>query len=149
MKQIIIFVIIAISHLNCAEDKSGDQEKKLLSVDREFSQMSVDKGAAEAFNFYLADSAIELSAGSMPVFGRENIYIEMEPEQKLYKLEWQPQKAEVAESGELGYTWGFYTLSSPDSSGVERQVDGKYLNVWKKDDEGNWKVMIDIGNTNK
>ena len=149
MKQIIIFLIIAISHLNCAEDNSGDQEKKLLSVDREFSQMSVDKGAAEAFNFYLADSAIELSAGSMPVFGRENIYIEMEPEQKLYKLEWQPQKAEVAESGELGYTWGFYTLSSPDSSGVERQVDGKYLNVWKKDDEGNWKVMIDIGNTNK
>lgn len=149
MKGIIFFVIFSMFLSNCAENKNVDEAKKLLSVDSEFSQMSGNRGAAEAFNFYLADSAIELPSGNMPVFGRENIYSGMKPDQELYKLEWRPQKAEVAESGELGYTWGFYTLSFPDSSGVERQVDGKYLNVWKKDDEGNWKVMIDIGNTNK
>ncbi len=133
----------------CGKNEIGNEDEKLLSVDREFSEMSVNEGAAEAFNFYLADSSIELPAGDMPVYGRENIYSGMKPDQGSYKLEWQPQAAEVAESGELGYTWGFYTVSFTDSSGYDLQSEGKYLNVWKKNSDGNWKVMIDIGNKNR
>jgi ketosteroid isomerase-like protein len=33
---------------------------------------------------------------------------------------------------------------TPD--GTVRRATGKYLNVWKKQPDGSWKVLVDIGN---
>ena len=47
----------------------------------------------------------------------------------------------------MGWTWGIYTITFQTDSG-EVTGQGKYLNVWKKDAEGNWRVLIDMGNQN-
>ena len=70
----------------------------------------------------------------------------MKENQGDYTLDWSPQYAEVAKSGELGYTWGTYSLTYMDQNGEEQKSYGKYLNIWKKQADGNWKVAIDIGN---
>ena len=71
----------------------------------------------------------------------------MKENQGDYKLEWTPQYAEVAKSGELGYTWGKYILSYRDEKGEEQKSYGKYLNIWKKQKDGSWKVAVDMGNS--
>jgi len=110
------------------------------------AKFSVNNGAAEAFNEYLTDDALQLPAGNNPVQGVENIYNRMKDNQGNYVLDWSPQYAEVAKSDDMGYTWGTYSLVYKDENGEEQKSYGKYLNVWKKQTDGKWKVAVDIGN---
>lgn len=71
----------------------------------------------------------------------------MEESADNYLLSWQPQKAEVAKSADLGWTWGKYILTSKDENGVEQKSYGKYVNIWQKQIDESWKVIVDIGNS--
>ena len=62
------------------------------------------------------------------------------------KISWQADRAQVAESGELGYTSGFYTLTFTGPDGKTVTDTGKYLEVWKKVD-GKWKCLSDAYNS--
>ena len=122
------------------------EREKLLQTDREFAAFSVKNGAAEAFNKYLTRDAMQLPAGKAPVRGRETIYRSMAPNQDKYELNWEPQRAEVARSGELGWSWGTYTVGYTDASGKPAKEHGKYVNIWKKQPDGSWRVYLDTGN---
>jgi ketosteroid isomerase-like protein len=58
-------------------------------------------------------------------------------------VDWKPVRVQVAESGELGFTRGTYTLTSNDANGKPVTDRGKYIEVWKKVD-GNWKCLMDM-----
>jgi ketosteroid isomerase-like protein len=58
-----------------------------------------------------------------------------------FRMEWSPIRAEVARSGELGYTWGTYTVTTRDSDGAEQRRRGKYASIWKRRDDGEWRVV--------
>ncbi len=141
----IIITILLFSSCKSSIDVEAEN-KKLLDADKKFSQTSIEKGSAEAFNLFLTDDALELPAGNVPIIGRENIYDSMKVGQHEYQLSWEPQKAEVAMSGEMGYTWGKYIVKFNDSNGNEITSRGKYLNIWKKQPDGQWKVAVDMGN---
>ncbi|HUN63357.1 MAG TPA: DUF4440 domain-containing protein [Candidatus Sulfotelmatobacter sp.] len=64
-----------------------------------------------------------------------------------FKLEWHPEQVAVAHSGELGYTTGSYTWTFKNASGKPASDNGKYLTVWKKQQDGSWKVLLDMFNT--
>lgn len=146
MKYFILFSTL-IFQVACSQHMDIEFEKeKLLQTDKDFAQFSVNRGAAEAFNKYLTDGALQLPAGKNPVQGRQNIYEKMKDNQGNYTLNWSPQFAKITNSGELGYTWGTYVLSYKDDEGKEQKSYGKYLNIWEKQTDGNWKVAVDIGN---
>jgi len=141
----IIFMIIMTS---CSDKVDLNAEiNRLYRTDIRFAQMSLDLGAAEAFNHFLAEDAMSMSPEQNPVIGREQIYQEMKPGQEDYQLAWEPQHADVAVSGEMGWTWGKYVLSFRDDQGVEQKRFGKYLNIWTKQKDGQWKVAVDMGNS--
>lgn len=148
----ILSILIILSGCQTPPDKMQMLES-LLTTDREFAAASVARGAAEAFREYLLEDALQLPAGSMPIRGRENIYHEMQKGGDGYILKWEPRGGEVAASGELGYTWGTYTIETRSGDGLEggetKIRTGKYLNVWKKDDAGRWRVLVDTGNSNE
>jgi len=120
-------------------------EDALLQADREFSQLSVQRGAAEAFFRYCAEDAVQFPVGGAPLHGREQIRDSLVSE-RPYVLRWTPRAARVATSGELGYTWGTYELETTDKEGQPKMHYGKYLTVWKRDPGGPWRVSLDIGN---
>jgi len=128
--------------------ESGAAVNALLEADRAFARYSREHDAAEAFREYLLPEAIELPDGGVPIRGRETIFTRMQRTSGSYTMTWEPEDAAVAASGELGYTWGFYRVTFETASGQQNQSDGKYLNVWKKDGDGNWRVLIDMGNEN-
>ena len=88
-----------------------------------------------------------MSHNQHPVVGREQIYQEMKVGQEDYELAWDPQRAEVAGSADMGWTWGKYVLSFNDEDGVEQKRYGKYLNIWTRQEDGQWKVAVDMGNS--
>ena len=149
IKTLLILIALTAIHVSDvslanAQGKMSAAQKKLLHTDQEFSRTSVKKGAAAAFYLYLTDNAMQLPEGSFPIYGKKAIFDTMM--QGDYALSWTPIKAEVAESGELGWTWGNFIVVVFKEDGTNSTGFGKYLNIWKKDADGNWKVAVDMGN---
>lgn len=117
----------------------------LLETDVAFAEVSKAHGAAEAFRQYLAEDGLGFPSGSHVIRGRDTIYERMKAT-TTGQLLWEPQHAEVALSGDLGYSWGTYTYETPDADGTPNISYGKYVNVWRKQADGSWKVIADIGN---
>jgi ketosteroid isomerase-like protein len=63
-------------------------------------------------------------------------------------LSWQSDKVEVARSSDLGYMTGAYTMSTKQSLNAAPVTEqGKYVEVWKRQADGKWKVVADIFNS--
>ncbi len=151
MKAEIMILIVLTGILITACQTSVDVENEkmvLLQTDREFAQTSVELGAAEAFKRFLDANALQLPAGQKPVRGVENIYRQMKKGADSYTMSWEPQEGDVAASGDLGYTWGIYKVTVKNQDDSEINSYGKYLNIWKKQPDGSWKVLVDMGNQN-
>ena len=60
-------------------------------------------------------------------------------------LDFHPDKVEVAKSGDLAYSQGMYTYTSTDPKTKKRVIEhGGYVEVYKKQADGSWKVAEDI-----
>ena len=106
------------------------------------SDLTVKEGFIKAIIFYADDNIVKLNDGQFPVVGKM-AFIEKYGDQDGPKtLTWEPLKAEVAGSGDLGYTWGNWKFTKPDTT-----YYGNYFTVWKKQKDGEWKVALDGGNT--
>ena len=62
-------------------------------------------------------------------------------------IAWQAAKVEVARSSDLAYITGAYQLSMKDPQGNPVNDKGKFVEVWKKQADGKWKVVADIFNS--
>src|ERR1019366_8795347 len=62
-------------------------------------------------------------------------------------ITWQANKVEVARSGDLSYILGIYQLTVKDAQGNPVNDIGKFVEVWKKQADGKWKVVADIFNS--
>jgi ketosteroid isomerase-like protein len=122
-------------------------KEELFTVDRQFSELSKQMGMAHAFDFYMADSATMLRNGVPPVVGREAINKLFENTPEGTQLIWEPEFADIAASGDLGYTIGRWEYSTTDSAGETATAHGYYISVWKKQPNGSWKFVFDTGTT--
>ena len=121
----------------------------LINVDKSFALTAKKIGTANAFKKFLSDDAIQIVSGK-ETKGKLKIYENLKNSfSSELILNWEPEGVNVAESGELGYTWGSYVVmkkgSIKDQISDEIIFNGKYLNIWEKIDNGSWKVKIDIG----
>jgi len=115
-----------------------------MRVDSEFAARA-RAGVAQAFREYAALDATSLPMGEAPLHGREAI-AQTVVNLPAGSLLWTPVAADIAKSGDLGYTWGTYALHSTDADGKLRVSHGKYITVWKKQPDGSWKFVMDIAN---
>ena len=115
--------------------------RKLLDTDIAFAAKSAESGADEAFFAYMSETGIQLPPSGDPIQGRAAIRENMSGH---YRLVWQPQFAEVSLAGDLGWTWGEWQRL--DSNG-RQSAHGRYVNIWKKQADGNWRVRLDMGNS--
>jgi ketosteroid isomerase-like protein len=111
---------------------------KLLQTDADFSTMVRDKGYRKAFLAYLEDDAVLLRNHYLPFVGADAVKYLTGLDETSFSMTWDPQGGYVAESGDLGYTWGVYTITT--SSGTQK---GNYVTVWRRQKDGHWKVVLD------
>jgi len=148
MKPLSTVIAVLILFAGSVQAVNVEKEKaKLLNTDRDFATLSLNRGAAEAFRMYLAEDAMQMTSFGEPVVGRDKICQGMTESAGIYVLDWVPQDGEVAKSGDMGWTWGKFTFYFLNKSGEIKMSYGKYLDVWKKQKDGSWKVVVDIGNS--
>ncbi|GAA4055473.1 hypothetical protein GCM10022409_48340 [Hymenobacter glaciei] len=56
------------------------------------------------------------------------------------RMTWYPLLADVAQSGDLGYTTGPWTMLQNDRA----QASGEYVKLWRKQADGQWKYVVDM-----
>lgn len=97
---------------------------------------------------YFAEDATAFPQGKPLIQGKaalREFYSKMFATPEL-TIDWKPVKADMAASGDLGYTIGNAEFRFRDPSGKMASRPGKYLTVWKKQPDGSWKVAADLGN---
>lgn len=62
-------------------------------------------------------------------------------------IDWQITKLEVAHSGDLAYTLYAYQMSMQGPEGKPIADHGKDMAVWKKQQDGTWKMVADTFNS--
>jgi len=154
MKYYFLSVIAAFSLNSCSqtETRPSPEARKarldslqndLYQTDLAFSQLSEQKGRNTAFIAYAADNSTLLRPFSMPINGKDSIVSLFNAHaDSNYTLSWKPIKAEVAHSGDLGFTYGTYSLTIKNAG----KEEGTYCTIWKKDKNHSWKFVLDTGN---
>lgn len=125
---------------------SPGPERVLLERDAEFDRVTAEKGL-EGFLSFLADDAAFFPADghiSEGADGARAIWSGLLTKPGV-SIRWKPVKAELARSGELGYTYGTYILRQTVPGGQVTESFGKYVTIWRKGPDGAWKVAADIG----
>jgi len=117
----------------------------ILRADEDFARLAQEKGVAEAFATYAAEDATILPAGANPIEGREAIRSYFASATGL-SLTWKPFFSQAAAAGDLGYTLGTYEARSAGEDGKPVTRYGKYCTIWKKQADGSWKYIVDLGN---
>lgn len=138
-------IVILILLAACArQEDSAALKGEVLEADRDFSKRAQEKGIAEAFVYYADEKVIRPVAGEQPIFGKYALMESFQNNPPDYSLTWEPLRAEA--SGNLGYTFGSYTLTTKTAAGKDSVQYGNYISVWKRKKDGSWRYVIDTGN---
>src|SRR5437762_12441571 len=62
-------------------------------------------------------------------------------------IRWKATKVEVAKAADLAYVSGTYEETMTDATGKPVNDHGKYVEIFKKQADGTWKVVVDIWNS--
>jgi ketosteroid isomerase-like protein len=111
----------------------------LVAAERGFAAQAQAEGVRPAFLAHLAAEAWLFRP--QPVHAKE--WFDAHPA-RPGKLEWGPEYAEIAASGDFGYTMGPWRATVPSDKG-EQKAFGHFFSVWKRDADGNWKNVVDHG----
>lgn len=140
----LIFFTCIFLFYSCNEKKPITQQpstNEILAVDLAFSDMSRQVGMKKAFLQFMDNEGTLLRPDRMPVVGADAIDLLSVLSDTAYTLSWKPMKAEISKSGELGYSYGIYELILPDTT-----LNGTYVNIWKKENDGEWKFVLNSNN---
>ena len=116
---------------------------EMIAAEVSFSTLSQQKGARHALMDYIDSNGVLLRPNSFPLVGADAIDFISQSNDTTYTMVWQPKGGTVAASGELGYTYGVYTITPKNKDAV---MYGTYVNIWKKEPGGAWKLALDSGN---
>ena len=118
----------------------------LKQLEGEFMKAAADKGSRGYMSYY-ADDAVEVPNGAALIRGKVEIAKGMGfLDDKNNQLLWTPVGADISASGDLGYTYGTFEFHSKNKDGKVVVDYGKYTSIWKKQADGSWKVVLDMGN---
>lgn len=110
--------------------------ESMIAAERAFAAHSVEKGIKTAFLAHMAPDAIVFRPG--PVGGVKFFQDQTEPDAGT--LEWAPDLAAIASTGDLGYTSGPWAYTNGKDL-----VHGHFSTVWRREPDGTWKFVIDQG----
>jgi len=142
----LILATLALLAAGCAPQVDLEAERTaLLTADEAWSQSAPD---LDRFLSFYADDSSLLPPDAPVATGHEAIrtYLSELFAAPEFALHWTTTKAELSRAGDLGYTIGAFELTVNDAEGNPVTTAGKYVTVWKKQTDGEWKVVADIFN---
>lgn len=132
-----------------APDTHDADVKTLTDTEAQWIRDWQTKNPAKMASYY-ADDAVVMVPGGPPVSGRDAIEKELQEMVKdpAMSMTFQPARADVSKSGDLGYTQGAYALTMSDPKTHKAVTEhGSYVATYRKQADGSWKAVADIASS--
>jgi ketosteroid isomerase-like protein len=143
MKSLFALLICASLFSCTSEARLENLKQEMMDADRSFSKLSIEMGMNHAFESYCAEDGVILRPENMPYVGKQTIKeLLQKSDDTAIQLSWEPSDGKISRSGDLGFTYGIYTMQLKDGS---QSIQGTYVSVWVKE-AGQWRFALDTGN---
>lgn len=145
---LVLLFLVSIATACQSAATSATDEATLRKLDDEWSRAIGARDVEKTISYY-TDDAVVMPPNIPTLTGKE-------PIRSLWKSMldspsftggWKATKVEVAQSGDLAYVSGNYEFTEKDDSGKPITDKGKYLEVWRKQADGNWKCVAGMFNS--
>jgi ketosteroid isomerase-like protein len=140
MNPVKIIFILLISFVSIYSYAQNDLAlKELVQAEWSFINLAKETNTRDAFLAQFTDETIVFGEG--PVIAKR-VYESQQPNNGW--LKWEPVFSDLARSGDFGYNTGpwEYRINKTDEKAV---AFGEFISFWKKQADGTWKLLIDIG----
>ncbi len=131
------FYLVAAVFAQKNEERSSLEE--MIDAERRFAKTSVETNTRDAFIAFIADDGVMFMPHAVQA---KKLFVESPPSKSF--LTWEPAFADMAASGDFGYTTGPWALKR-DRSSDKFDAFGQFFTVWKRQPDGSWKFAVDIG----
>jgi len=124
---------------------SGDPkiEQALRDLDGQWSAAAGAKDLDKTVSYY-SDDAIVLPPNAAAAITKESIRTAWKDGlDSVSSISWKVTRVEVAKSGDMAYVSGTYEVTMKDPTANPSSDHGKYLEVWEKQADGQWKCGAD------
>jgi ketosteroid isomerase-like protein len=139
MRKIYIPILSAFISLITSGQRSIDG---LVQAENAFAAYSLAHGTKDAFLKFVDSSGVVFNEGK-PVNGID-FWNKKAKDPGI--LNWHPQYAAIALSGDLGFTTGPWTFQKTLQDSIIAR--GVYTTVWHVNKNGEWKFLVDLGVSN-
>jgi uncharacterized protein (TIGR02246 family) len=128
-------------------DTRKADEAAIRAASADWSKAAQAKDLDKAVSYYADDASYFANNGAL-VKGKNSIRMAWKPllETPGPGLTFTTTYVEVARSGDIAYEYGTYDLATAGKKEKTNDEKGKYVCVWKKQPNGQWKVAVDIDN---
>ena len=145
MKNLSIATVLLFIFSSCNQQPVVDQkaeEEKLMELSRQWAKSQSN----EEYLGYWAEDALFKSPGEPVLRGTAEISKMLERDSQIpgFEVDWEPKEAFVSKSGDLGYLIENLRVSMNDSLGNKMEFYNKVVTIWKKQEDGTWKNVVDF-----
>src|SRR5205823_8050116 len=123
-------------------------ERILRDLDAQWSKAAAAKDVEQTVGFY-SDDAVVLPPNATSAATKQtirNVWKDVLAAPGLV-INWKPSKVKLGHNGAMAWVSGAYELTMNDAVGKPINDRGKYLEVWEKQADGNWKCAADMWNS--
>jgi ketosteroid isomerase-like protein len=140
MKYILVVVICLLVSMSV---QAQSALLEMVKTEQAFAKMAEEKNARDAFLAFIADDGLLFRPGA--VNGKKWMLDHpVPPSDKKPLLAWQPAFAGMSASGDMGFTTGPWEFKG-DINDEKPSGHGHFVTVWKKQPDGTWKFVVDLG----
>jgi ketosteroid isomerase-like protein len=121
--------------------------RSLMQLSRDWSDRMAS-GDLDAIMAGWAEDAVMMPPGLPPLHGTAAIRAYVEDAMRLpgFSIRWEPMSVHVASGGDLAYMVERNVVTMDDAMGRPVTTHGKGVTVWRKDQTGTWKNVVDMWN---
>ncbi len=141
--------LLVLATSGCAPSVDVEAERSALRMLEEEALRIAQAQDAERWAELYADDTTVFPPNAPVVHGKQAVR-EMFSElfsAPGFAIDFPVTEVEVARAGDLGYVVGTYEITVDDAEGNPATDRGKWIVIWKKQPDGNWRVVEDIWNS--
>lgn len=155
--MVFLLFLSLITTISCEEKKvetpkidTAKEAVRLMQVSRDWSAAATSRDIEKTLEYW-ADDAVVISCGEETLKGKAAIrqMVEGSMNDPNFSISWEPIRAEISKSGDMGYLLENSKITMTDSTGAANEMNFDTVTIWKKQDDGSWKNVVDVMSSNE
>jgi uncharacterized protein (TIGR02246 family) len=153
MKQLLLIVLM-VSLNACGQPEKKDinlaEVKMALSEGNAKYIQANEKGDADMLANLFTDDGMMVHPNVEPIRGKEHIRSEVARLMSKSRFsEWEFNSLSISASGNLAYELLQYGFTLRPEGKNPIALSGKYLMIWKQQNDGAWKILLQVAQPNE